>query len=64
MIKTLRKIRAKLSGTFVADCPRCYKHFYGWHAYASHISIKSSSGKLNNYRIICHRCVEQSKKAL
>jgi uncharacterized C2H2 Zn-finger protein len=56
MIKLWRKIVAFLSGTFVADCPKCHKHFYGFHDYAEHVKIEKK-----NYRIVCHRCSMELK---
>ena len=57
MKKTLRKIIAKLRGTFVSDCPLCHMHFCGYHNYAEQVNV---NGK--HYRIICHRCFEKNQK--
>lgn len=48
----MRKLLAKLLGTFVADCPVCHKHFYGFHKHRSQVMINKK-----HYRIVCHRCV-------
>lgn len=55
MIKLLRKLRAKLNQTFVTDCPKCGKHFYGHEDYKQHIRIGNKQ-----YRYICHRCHKES----
>lgn len=47
----IRKIIAKIMNTFVADCPVCHKHFYGFHKHQANIVLNNK-----NYRIVCHRC--------
>ncbi len=54
MEKLFKRLIAFLRGTFVADCPVCHKHFFGYHKYGTQINIR---GK--HYRIICHRCMVQ-----
>lgn len=55
MIKLIRKIRAALNKTFVTECPKCFKHFYGFHDYKQHVKISKV-----HYRYICHRCAKDS----
>lgn len=50
-MKLLRIIKARLFNTFVTDCPKCHKHFYGFHDYAKSIKIDHIQ-----YRIVCHEC--------
>ena len=57
MKKVIRNVRAKLSRTFVTDCPKCYKHFYGFNQWEQHIRLDNIS-----YRYVCHRCAEEAKK--
>lgn len=52
-MKLLRKLIAILSLTFVADCPVCHKHFYGFHNHMQQVRVNG-----RHYRIICHRCVK------
>ena len=52
MIKLFRKFIAFVRNTFVADCPVCLQHFYGFHPYSQNVKVGSK-----NYRIMCHRCV-------
>jgi hypothetical protein len=53
-LKLLRKLLALLTNTFVADCPKCNKHFYGFHAYKEQVSLQNT-----HYRYVCHRCVKE-----
>lgn len=56
MLRLLIKIRALINNTFVADCPRCHKHFYGFHKYGQQIKIDGV-----HYRYVCHRCLNEKK---
>lgn len=47
----IKKLLALLLRTFIAECPACYKHFYGFNKYKEQHKI---GGK--QYRIVCHRC--------
>jgi hypothetical protein len=58
MIKLFRKIRAKMSGTFVTDCPVCHKHFYGFQDYEEQVTIHHI-----HYRIICHECAGKKRNS-
>ena len=51
MKKLIRKLRAVFNRTFVADCPACHKHFYGFNDYAEHVKLENK-----HYRLVCHRC--------
>ena len=51
MIRLFRRFIAFINGTFVADCPRCHKHFYGFHQHGVQLKINGV-----HYRIVCHRC--------
>lgn len=57
MVKLLRRLIAFLRRTFVADCPVCHLHFFGFHAHEQQIKIE---GK--HYRIVCHRCAKKAIK--
>lgn len=59
MIKTLRRFKAKLLGTFVGDCPLCHKHFYGHKGFALQTKINGIT-----YRIICQECLENQELKL
>lgn len=50
-MKIHRKIVAFFRRTFVADCPHCHQHFYGFHPYEQHVTINKKP-----YRFVCHRC--------
>lgn len=50
-MKLLRRLKAKLLNTFLADCPKCHKHFYGHEEYAEQIKIGHKT-----YRILCPTC--------
>lgn len=56
MIKLLRKLIAFIRRTFVADCPKCHKHFYGFHDWIEQIMLDK------HYRYICHRCAKEHSK--
>lgn len=56
MMKFLRKLKAKLMGTFVTSCPNCHKHFYGNELY--HTSVKLDK----YYRYVCDECVKEHNK--
>lgn len=53
----LRKLKAWALNTFVADCPRCHKHFYG-HQQHSH-QVKDGH---KHYRYVCGKCVADIKR--
>jgi hypothetical protein len=53
IIRLFRRIVAFFSFTFVADCPICHKHFYGFHKHGVQVKIRDV-----HYRIVCHRCVK------
>lgn len=50
---------AFLFRTFVTDCPHCHQFFFGFQPYKEQVKIGSV-----NYRIVCHRCVEQTDQVL
>lgn len=56
MTKLYRQIKAKLMGTWVADCPVCHNHFYGNTNYGWQVRLK---GK--HYRIACPDCKHSTK---
>lgn len=56
MKKLLKIMRAKLNNTFVADCPKCHKHFYGFNKFGQDIKIDGV-----HFRIVCHTCHKRSK---
>lgn len=43
--------------TFVTDCPRCFKYFYGFNKYALQVIFGEQA-----YRIVCHKCAEEHSK--
>ena len=47
-----RRLIAYIRNTFVTDCPRCHRYFFGFHPYKEQIKI----GEIH-YRYVCHRCV-------
>lgn len=52
MKKIFRKLYASIRGTFIADCPKCHRHFYGSEGYATQVKLDK------HYRIVCLRCAQ------
>lgn len=55
MIKLFCKLKAFILRTFVTDCPKCHKHFYGHKRHGIQIKIDNV-----HYRIICDKCFNKS----
>lgn len=55
-MKYIRKVLAKIRGTFVTDCPRCHNFFYGFQQYGVQLKFE------RQYRVVCHKCAEAHKK--
>jgi hypothetical protein len=59
-MRTFRKLLHSLFsffGHFHTECPRCHGWFFSFQAYEEQVKI----GK-QNYRYVCHRCVEAQAK--
>lgn len=56
LVTKLRKLLAFILMTFVEDCPKCHKHFYGFNKHLTQVKLD------RHYRIVCHRCAKQLGK--
>lgn len=51
-------MRAWITGTFVAECPKCHETFYGTEKH--HHSVKLEK----HYRYVCDKCWKEHTKTI
>lgn len=56
MKKILKRVKAWITGTFVAECPKCHESFLGTEKH--HHSVKLEK----HYRYVCDKCWKEHIK--